>query len=98
MHLGPNMFEQLDPPEIWVHVSPLVDMRDDSRQVTLRLKPRGGRSISASMSMSRYSPEGGIFRAVAAAIDSMEASHEEVTKALLMSSFMVAHRQWVDPF
>lgn len=96
--LGPNLFDQIDPPEMWLHVSPLVDMRDDQRQVTLRIKPRGGRSMSAKFSVSRYAPEATVFRAVAEAIEVLAVSQTAFTKAQLQVTINAAALAWVDPF
>jgi hypothetical protein len=96
--LGPNLFGQLDPPELWLHISPLVDMRDDSRTVTLRVKARGERSMSARLSVSRYAPEATIFRAVGEAINTLEAAQAPFTKLQLQATINAAALAWVDPF
>jgi hypothetical protein len=92
------MFGQMDPPEVWLHISPLADMRDDTRQVTFRIKVRGEKSLSCTEAVSRYAPEGSIFRACGAAIDQLEAAQVRVTKLGLKAALSSSFLQWVEPF
>lgn len=98
MSLGPQLFETLTPPEVWVHLGPISCHEADTRTLTVRVRPAGGRSVTGKVEVSRYSPEGSVFRAVAQTIDTLESAQEAVTTGRLSQVMAEAADRWVEPF
>ncbi len=98
MPLSPDLFSALDPPAIWVSLSALDDFEGVERSLTVRIKERSRRSISATVAVDRYSPEPSIFRAVSECLNGLATAQRNLTAADLYSMLRSAVIDWVDPF
>ncbi len=98
MTLAPELFTKLDPPTIWVTLDQAVTTEHETRGLTVRIKPRGCPSISATVPVSIYSPEGSCFSAVAHCLDRLASLQRQVNREVLASALRDAVVTWVDPF
>jgi hypothetical protein len=96
--LSQSLFDDLDPPQVWVSLSGLADDRHDYIMLTVRLKEGVKRSVSASLSIDRYAPTESIFLAVSKAIGALAVAQSPIDKELLRSQLQAAVSAWVDPF
>ncbi len=98
MPLSPDLWGAYNPPLIWVHLEEPRTSEDDSRALVIRIKEAGKRSVSASTSISRYSPEDSVFRAIAETLKSMAVMQRAVTADQLKSVLLQHVERWVEPF
>ncbi len=98
MVLSPNLFDALDPPEVWVHLAPCESGEHSERKVSLRIKGQGQRSVNVSQKISRYSPEASVFRAVQSAVEELATLQCPVKRSHVEDAFARAVLRFVDPF
>jgi hypothetical protein len=75
MHMiGINLFETVEPPLVVITLSELLSgPLDEGRHVTMRIKPAGRKSMTCTKVVDRYSPEHSLVRALAGALEDLEA-------------------------
>ncbi len=98
MPLNPDLFSACDPPAISVQLEAPITGEANDRQLVVRLKERGKRSISASVTIDRYAPEDSIFRAISETMRALSAAHEVITRQLLATVLAQQVKNWVEPF
>lgn len=98
MSIAPDIFRSIDPPDVWVTLAGLETPEHDSRQVVLRVKPQGQRSISVTEWVSRYAPEWSILRGVAHAVIALEHSQARITRGMLETALREGLQTYVEPF
>jgi hypothetical protein len=98
MPLSPDLFNALTPPEVWISLGTPERTEAEHLVVCVRIKEAGKRSITASVTVDRYSPTASIVLAVSKAIAAMEIAQQPLTRTLLAEQLATACREWVDPF
>ncbi len=98
MPLSPSMWDDLVPPEVWVTVSTIDREEADHVLLTVRIRERGRRSISASAEVTRYAPTGSILLACSKCLDSLATAQVALKASLLEEVLLGAVAAWVDPF
>jgi hypothetical protein len=98
MSISPDLFNSVQPPSVWVTLGGLESAEHDERLVTLRVQAVGSRSVSASVPISRYSPEHTIMRAMADVMMSLEAAQAPVGREKLQELMVHSIQLYVDPF
>lgn len=98
MPLSATLWDACDPPAIWLEVKQPERPESDQREVVLRIKETGRRSISASVYVSRYSPESSIFRAVCGLLEELAVRQVVLTSSLVRDRMVAMVERWVDPF
>lgn len=88
----------MTPPGVWVTLHELERPEADERKVTIRLKEAGRRSVSASTTVSRYSPEASIFRAVVDVVERLTAAQRRIDAATLRALLERGVSDYVEPF
>jgi hypothetical protein len=96
--MSPDLFQQIDPPAVWVTVAKLDSPCDDTRLVTIRIQEAGRRSVSVSQSVTRYAPEESIFLAVSKLINRLSILQVPLDRHVLSEALDQSIRTWVDPF
>jgi hypothetical protein len=98
MPFSTDLWGVYSPPLIWVHLEEPRTPEDDSRVLVIRIKEAGRRSVSASTTVSRYSPEDSVFRAIAETLKSLAVMQKGV-KADELKPLLLQHvERWVEPF
>lgn len=98
MSIAPDLFTSIDPPGVWLTIHPLEPVYADERAVTLRIKPMGARSVTATVKVSRYSPETGILTACKVCLERLMSEQAPVTRVRLGILFAGAIADHVEPF
>jgi hypothetical protein len=98
MPLSPTLWDELDPPAVWVTLSQLETLEHETLTLTVRIQERGRRSISASVPVTRYAPTDQVFSAVAAALRSLAIAQAALTRTMLRDQMVASITEWVDPF
>jgi hypothetical protein len=92
------MLNDLLPPGVWVSIHPLEDQRDETREVTIRLRCHGERSITYTREVERYAPEETILLAASRALAQLSAVQRKLVRADLVTVFDQCCTEWVAPF
>jgi hypothetical protein len=92
------MFHEIRPPGVWLIIHEPDSGEDESRKVTLRIKPSGERSVSVTLLVDRYSTEDSIVRAAAETLRTLGNLQGQLTKEVLLEQFASHAKTWVDPF
>jgi hypothetical protein len=98
MPLSPDLFDRIDPPQIWITISGVETQEHDTIQLTLRVKEGNKRSISAALPISRYAPTDTIILAVSYAVKAMAIAQAPIDHQVLEQQLEAAVRDYVDPF
>jgi hypothetical protein len=98
MSISPELFNSVRPPGVWVTIAKPETGEHDSRLVTLRVHPDGGRSVSVAVEVSRYAPEATILLAMSHALDYLASAQGKVTRETMLAVVDQAVREYVEPF
>lgn len=98
MSIGPDLFNVLTPPGVWITLHELEHPEAEERTITLRVKPAGRRSVSCTAKVSRYSPETSILQAIRHTMGDMEVMQAKVTASAMRTSLDKRIMQYVEPF
>ncbi len=98
MPLSQDLFDSIDPPGIWVTLGVLIQPEHDDRTLTVRVQERGKRSVTATVHVSRYAPEGSCLTAVAKMMDRLQVLQIPLDRATLADELQKSVNNWVDPF
>jgi hypothetical protein len=96
--LSPDLWDSIVPPAVWVTLASLECPESDTRTANVRIKEEGRRSISATGTTSRYSPESSIFFAISKMVDRLQVLQVPLNREVLQDELDRALRTWVDPF
>ncbi len=95
---GPDLFSSLDPPFISLTLQRCERPEADDRKLTLTIRPPSGRGMSLTESVSRYSPEATVLRAVSGAVEVMALCQGQLTRRVAERVLKEQMILWVDPF
>jgi hypothetical protein len=98
MLTGAQLFDSIDPPQMWIVLYPVARMEDNDRKVSIRIKPASGRSVQATAEVSRYAPEDSIMTAFRHLTNRLQLVQETLTSKLLKEELATAVRLYVEPF
>jgi hypothetical protein len=98
MSMAQNMFEALCPPQIWVTLKAPDCEEAHTRLLGLRIKPPVGRSIRATHSIDRYSPDDTVFLAVSKTIAALAQVQRKLKAEDLQTVLDEQIKAWVAPF
>ncbi len=98
MPLSRDLFDSIDPPGVWVKLGTVTVTEDDHRTLTVRVQERGRRSVTATVHVSRYAPEGSCFTAVAKMLERLSILQIPLDKETLAEALQSSVYNWVDPF
>jgi hypothetical protein len=97
--MGPDLFDSVEPPEVWVMLGSLQMASDnDVRVLTVRIKFAGKRSVTLKTTFPRYAPENQVFAAVSGFFEVLIRAQAEIDKPTMMEILTREISVGVDPF
>jgi hypothetical protein len=98
MPLSANLFDQIEPPSLWITVPAPECHEAETRPITIRLQEAGRRSISATVTVSRYAPEDSILLALSKMLTHLATAQVALDRDLLHEVLQQSVSAWVEPF
>jgi hypothetical protein len=83
---------------VWITLHEPDHPEADTRKVSLRIKPTGRRSVTATVLVSRYAPEWSILRALLETLRAMERAQRGFRSDEVRNLLEDNVTTWVEPF